>query len=455
MLTKGERGFTIVEVVISLMLVGVGGLALMATNDYFSKSLNILTTRAEHTKMRNLIRLALAQKKLLAGGGIITNNCKVNLKARDGTSSLIPGYDPLNHTPITKANSVELQIDNDGGIVVRSNDDRPNRPKENLDYTVYLIGKYRATSRTTGNNLYVGEVLLEGKRVNAGAHVEPIVGTVPIEFELAGAGDLVDCTTKTREPELANGRFTLSECQLAGGSPISTAAGIFCRFRQLTLALPSLPCPDGFLPGDPLVGCTVDLTTPTTVTMVPNCPAPYSKADAATIALLPPLTVKGHFYCMHSVPKPVAPAVLPTPAVCPDDPDWIATDYPVGTTPLGWVELAAPDPVGYVTTATDNIRVCKYNGKCGAPDPGTVVVPTVAPGDGETPGCQFAAPTVCPNFPEWSQIGSAPLKCKYTPGTVASTTLGCPQGFTALSPSIPGHYQVITDWVDGTHVMCY
>lgn len=264
-----QGGFTLVETTVALGLMALGGLALMATGDYFLKSRLASESRSAHTDLRNLVQTALSQKITTCNPPTVctsVNQCKTNLNGVVATPPLsVPTAGGTPVPSITSLNNIELAISIGGTPLVTS-----GKSKDHLDYKVFLTGEFKSQSST--ETVYAGAVEIIGKR-NSFLRGGDLTARVPLEFRVNNSGVVTDCFTRPTEGVLALFENTLNSCRGAGGMPVPTDYGSFCRFRRpVPIVLGPMPCPDGFL-GTPATGCTVDMGPESPfMKVIPPCP---------------------------------------------------------------------------------------------------------------------------------------------------------------------------------------
>ena len=269
---KRESGFTIVEITVAMGLMAIGGTALMAAADYFSKASAEIESKAAHSALRNLVQMTLSQRqKTCPGGGApctTVNQCGTKLQGKAGGAAHLPMMIGVN-APITPAENVELAITNGANGTVATS----GMVRDRLEYQVLLTGKPKSTF-ANGSVLYAGAVQIVGKRKFFVGQTS-YTADVPIDFTVSTAGAVTDCTTRPSEQVIAGGKNDVNSCLDAGGVSVSTSIGTMCRFSSS----PSLSdisgdevCPDGFI-GDPTTGCTLDMTADSPLlVMIPPCP---------------------------------------------------------------------------------------------------------------------------------------------------------------------------------------
>ncbi len=284
MLIKNSRilrtaGFTVVEVSIGLGLMALGGLALLATSDYFMKSQFAAESRAAHTNLRNLIQMALSQRVTIAG--VTTNACKINLQAMGGGAPVIPGSILNGTAPITVADQLKLGISL-GGMPIAVSGNVPNLPNaqemgDHLNYEILLTGRLKSKGAITTQ--YSGTVEIIGHRTLQFGRTDTLTASIPIDFSVKTVGGaLDDCIVRPTDRVISGGLATVDQCFDKGGLTIPSSVGNLCRFRlPPTIVGPigsAAFCPDAFV-GDPLASpwCTLDPSadSPRTST-IPACP---------------------------------------------------------------------------------------------------------------------------------------------------------------------------------------
>lgn len=433
---RTEDGFSFVEVVISMGLVVIGVMASLAVHSYVTKSTAALDAKARMVQMRNLVALTLGQKKVIAGGGLL-ESCSSSLVAKSGLALAVPtvGGEPI--SSITETSDVQLQIRIDGANVVTSGKPATG---DRSTYKVALVGERKTRNPNTNEVTYVGSVNLE--TTIPGSEV-PIKASVPLQFDVSAAGALTKCAVRVSERQISQGRFSTAECQLAGGVPVPTDLGNFCRFPFITILPPTPICPDGFV-GNPVRigtsgGCSVDYSISNSQAMlvIPTCPPPSMVEPS-------PTNTQGNLYCYTQGSTPVPPSPTPVPSnapPCPIDPDWHQEDHPGASPTPVWTQ--------YAYDSTLNRRKCRYDATCP-----TNMTPSTVPvsngGDGVTPACYFQ-PTACPspylrvNFPPY------PLICYTDPNQPQPLpVMSCPGGFTEVTDPV-----ILQGWSDSRHKLCF
>ncbi len=430
---SNESGFSLLETGIALGLVALGTMASLSLSTYISRSTASLNAKAESTAVKNLVQIALNQKKFAPGLPPV-NLCVSNLVPASLTTLKIPLSGGVPVPTVLPTNKVDLTIQMGTTNVITSG---VKRTGDQNTYDVRLVGQYKST--VNGRLIYVGAVEID--TVPTATSGVPITTSVPLEFEVDGTGQLKDCYAKPLERELAGSRNSVSACQLAAGRLVATSVGTLCRFSFLQPLPPAPTCPDGFVgnPLDPLNPCVVDpnLNTTNAISVIPACPSPSVQETALGA---------GNAYCVtNGVLPPPLPSPLPTHTdapPCPTDPDWVPLDHPVGMSPTPtWTETSYDQ--------ASNYRHCKYNGTCDPPAAYPSVVPISQGGDGITPACYLVVPTSCPTPFVRITNPILPLKCFLTNWNINTITPSCPLGFTNATGS------VTLDWNDAHHVVCY
>jgi len=316
---RTNKGFTLVEVSVAMALMALGGLALMATGNYFLKARLVNETRSSHIVLRNLIQTTLSQvtQKCVGTACTATSQCAVNLQGKSANVlTLNSSISDLvfSHRPITAANGVEITIANGGTILLRSGNaaSAPNERElsDHLRYKAYLVGEFKSESKSDSTITYMGSVEVVGDRSILGRS-DSLTANVPLEFTFdTGTWRLKECTTRADERMLANENNSIDKCVAMGGLPVpTTSMGLLCRFRtppNLFSSTGGMPCPPGFV-GDPNIFCTPD-TNPDSLIIdsIPDCPA---------IALAPSGCLDGFYRTQPGIGPCTAcstPAVLGT-----------------------------------------------------------------------------------------------------------------------------------------------
>lgn len=435
---RPQSGFTLVEVVIAMGLMALGGLALMATGDYFLKSRLASESFSSHIVLRNLIQTALSQKATTCVGTVCTstNLCKTNLRSK----ASIPVKGALE-----ESDDVNLAIYVGGGagtLLAESGSlnaaATAREISDHLKYKILLVGRQK--SNTPTSTTYTGSVVVIGDRKLLGRS-DSLRADVPVEFSINNTGGIIDCSTRPAARMIAIGPNTADACMSAGGIPVPSTIGNLCRFRAPpVIAAPEVDCPIGFV-GDPLnknIDCTQDLTkTSDWIEFIPPCPSGFTPD---------PVMAKGSLYCNYQgiaggTPAPDCPLVV----LGPDD-------VPV-VPPAGWYLLSYD--------SVTNLRKCKYSFKCDLPD--KVVVLSPPEGDGKTPSCVRYL-TQCPNGvpPVWLKVSvyPDPLRCRLNVDLTppAPAAFGCSQfGFTDLTTTMIAKDPAITQWMSSNppRTICY
>lgn len=283
------------EVTVAMALMALGGLALMATGNYFLKSRLVNETRSSHIVLRNLIQTTLSQvtEKCVGTACTATSQCAANLQGKSANVlTLNSSISDLvfSHKPITAVNGVEITIANGGVILLRSgNAASPANARElsdHLRYKAYLVGEFKSESKSDSTITYTGSVEVVGDRSILGRS-DSLTANVPLEFTFdTGTWKLKECTTRADERMLANENNSIDKCVAMGGLPVpTTTMGLLCRFRtppNLFTSTGGMPCPPGFV-GDPNIFCTPD-TNPDSLIIdsIPECPATAMASSGCT-----------------------------------------------------------------------------------------------------------------------------------------------------------------------------
>jgi len=470
-INRDESGFTLAETVIALGLGALAIVALLATNDYFTKARFSIEARAAHAELRNRILQKLVEVVPKCAGSECSPEltCAETLRDPAGTPLRIAKAMAPVASAIDETDQVELSIRTKDPIqpdplhpkelitVISTNPDPKIAPpndmerRDHLKYQVFLVGNVKTETPT--ERTYVGAVVLVGHRNIAGLNGDPVgVGMngpdlraiVPLTFTAArGDGSLTSCSARANNRPLLQGRHTAQQCVEAGGTPVPTDLGDLCRFSSAVALLPppSL-CPIDFS-GDPYTPpkyCYPDPAGEDLLETVPPCPTITVGEDPVThmpedlpppgIAGVPnPTRNRGALFCdFQGLKGATDPRIsqCPPPPALPDEPE------------SAWVIDGTFDP-------TTNLLTCKFlNQKTAHPTDWFCDTPTcteVWPGppyspDTMTPACSCPI-TQCPNGtltpPPYVQVSAYPdLRCMANPNapklptTAANVTAKCP-----------------------------